>query len=80
MKIIINSEDELISKAEEAINILINLRKFSTLWEQSYGVELKNKKKMWEGRADEFLKKLNVPEFRYPEKLKIKIEPDEKSS
>lgn len=73
MKIIINSEDELISVAEEALHILANLRKFTALWENSHGVELKNRKKYYENKADELIQRLQIPDHRHPDQLTIKI-------
>jgi len=51
MKITIQSEDELLKVAEEAIKIIANLRKFTKQWEESYGVELKKERnvgKLWQ--------------------------------
>lgn len=55
MKVKIDSEEKLVHNMREAINIMVNMRKFQKLWEESYGVELKNKKKRWEEKADQFL-------------------------
>lgn len=76
MKIIINSEDELIGVAEEALHILANLRKFTVLWETSHGVQLKERKKYYEKKADELIQRLQIPEHRHPEQLTIKINPE----
>lgn len=58
MKVRIESEEELVHEFREALHILVNMRKFQKLWEDNLGVELKNRKKYWEGKADEFLLKL----------------------
>lgn len=58
MRVRIESEAELVKKFREAIEIIENLRKFQKLWEESFGVELKEKKKRWEATADKFLKDL----------------------
>lgn len=73
MKVIISSEEQLIVVAEKAIKIIANLRKYTTLWEQEYGVELKNRKKYWEIEADKFVKSLELPELKQNDHYKIEI-------
>jgi hypothetical protein len=73
MKIKIKDEDELIGIAEEAIRIIANLRKFTKLWEESFGVELKARKKYYEEQADELIKKLEIMELKKSEEIKIEI-------
>lgn len=73
MIIKINSEEELISVAIELAHCLCNLRKFTKLWEQDYGVELKARKKYWEKKADELIQRLQVTEHRNKEQLKIEV-------
>jgi hypothetical protein len=73
MKIKIQSEEELTSVCEEALHIIANLRKFTKLWEQDFGVELKTKKKRYEQMADELIERLQVLEHRNPEQIKIEI-------
>jgi hypothetical protein len=73
MKIIIKDEDELINVAEEAIRIIANLRKFTKLWEKSFGVELKARKKYYEEQADELIKKLEIMELKRSELIKIQV-------
>jgi hypothetical protein len=73
MEIKINSEQELIKVAEEAIRVISNLRKFTKLWEESYGVELKERKKRWEARADKFINELQAFELKTNECIKIEI-------
>lgn len=73
MEIKINSEQELIKVAEEAIRVISNLRKFTRLWEESYGVELKEKKKNWENAADRFIEKLQMKDLTRNEHVKIEI-------
>jgi hypothetical protein len=58
MKIIIESEEELLSVAADAIHVLTNLRHWTKEWEKEHGVELKNNKKHFEQRADELIAKL----------------------
>lgn len=73
MKIKINSEQELIGVCEEALHIIANLRKFTKLWEQEHGIELKIKKKRYEQMADELIERLQVPEHRHSGQIKIEI-------
>lgn len=73
MKIKISSEQELISVCEEALHIISNLRKFTKLWEQTHGVELKERKKYYETKADEFIERLQVPEHRQAGQIKIEV-------
>jgi hypothetical protein len=56
----IESEEELAHKFREVLHILVNMRKFQKLWEEGYGVVLKERKKYWEKEADEFLLKLGT--------------------
>jgi len=71
MNIVIQSEEELIRTLREALHILNNMRNVQKLWDERYGVELKNKKKTWEGKADEFLKSLDVTKTKYKTDIKL---------
>ena len=73
MRIKISSEQQLITTAEEAIKIIANLRKFTKLWEEGYGAELRNRKKYWEQEADKFIELLQMPELNMRESIKIEI-------
>lgn len=73
MKIIIQSEDELIKVAAEALHILSNLRKFTRLWEETHGVVLKRNKKYYEEKADTFISNLQVPDHKQLHEIKIEI-------
>lgn len=73
MKIKITSEEELVKIAEDAIKIIANLRKFTKLWQETHGVELKNRKKYWEDIADKFTDKLQMPELKRNENIKIEV-------
>lgn len=73
MKVIISSEERLVEVAEQAIKIIANLRKYTTLWEQTHGSELRNRKKYWEGVADAFVKSLALPELKQNDHYKIEI-------
>lgn len=77
MKIHVTNEQDLIKIAEEAIRVLANLRKFTKLWEESYGVELKNRKKYWEDRAEKFIESLQAQELNRNEHVKIEINAEE---
>ena len=78
MKIKIKDEDELIKAAEDLIYILVNLRKFTKLWEGTYGVDLKRQKKYYEEQADQLIERLKVQDHRSREQVNIKL--DEKIS
>lgn len=73
MQIKVTSEQQLIKTAEEAIKIIANLRKFTKLWEETHGVELKNRKKCWETIADKFIESLPVEELKRNESVKIEV-------
>ena len=73
MKIKITSEQELIDVTTELIHCLSNLRKFTKLWEQRFGVELKERKKYYEKKADELIERLKVTEHRNQQQIKLEI-------
>jgi hypothetical protein len=79
MKIQITNEHELLKITEEAIRVIANLRKFTKLWEEGYGVELKKKKKNWEGAADRFIDRLQVYELKINEHVKIEVNGTERT-
>jgi ABC-type microcin C transport system duplicated ATPase subunit YejF len=60
MKIILTPDQDVTEIFKEAITILNNMRRWQKEWEQEYGCELKRSKKLWEKRADEYLKKLGA--------------------
>lgn len=55
MNVKVDTEEKLVHTLREAIHILENMRRFQKLWEEAHGVELKERKKYWEGKADNFL-------------------------
>lgn len=73
VKVKISSEERLEQVAAELIHVLANLRKFTKLWEATHGVQLKERKKFYEERADELIKTLQVPEHRNPDQIKVVI-------
>lgn len=73
MKIKIQSEEELIKIAEQAIKVIANLRKFTKLWEETHGVILKTRKKHWEEKADKFIQSLPMEELLRNEQINIEI-------
>lgn len=73
MKIKIQSEEELIKIAEQAIKVIANLRKFTKLWDESHGVELKARKKYYEAQADELIERLQSTNLQMREGIKIEI-------
>lgn len=74
MKIKIKDEDELIRAAEDLIYVLVNLRKFTKLWEGTYGVDLKRQKKYYEEQADELIERLNAQDYKSREQVNVKID------
>lgn len=64
MKVVIRSEEELAHEFREVVNALANVRKFQKLWEKSYGVTLKEKKKRWEERADDLIVRLSNSQLK----------------
>lgn len=74
MKVKIKNEEELVKVAEELIHILTNLRKYTKLWEESYGVVLKTKKKNFEKRADELIERIQAPEHTRRDEINIVID------
>lgn len=74
MKILIRDEQELVNVAEEAIKIIANLRRFTKYWEETHGVEMKNRKKRWEAIADKFIERLQLQgELKQNENIKIEV-------
>lgn len=80
MKIKIQSEDELLSIAAEAIHIVTNLRAATKKYNEHFGSHLKNRKIYWENKADELVERLQVPEHRNLNELKIEINGEDKVS
>jgi hypothetical protein len=70
----INSEQELFDLAEELLRIITNLRHYTKLWEESYGVVLRDRKKCWEDRADKLIATLQIQELTRNETIKIEVE------
>lgn len=73
MKVKVTSEEELEKVAAELIHVLANLRKFTRLWETTHGVELKRNKKYYEGKADELIQRLQVPNHKRLHEIKIEV-------
>lgn len=76
MKIKVQSEQELVSLAEEAIKIIANLRKFTKLWDESHGVELKARKRYYESQADALIERLEAMNLQMREGVHIEIKTD----
>lgn len=73
MKILIRDEQELVNVAEELIHVIANLRKFTRLWEETHGVDLKARKKYYEKEADTLIERLKVTEHKHPSEIKIEV-------
>lgn len=54
----IESKDDLITSYREALQLLGNMRSVQREWENTGSVPMKEKKKEWEKRADEYLNNL----------------------
>jgi hypothetical protein len=80
MKIKVTNEQELLKITEEAIRVIANLRKFTKLWEEAHGVELRTKKKGWELVADNFIERLQIGELNRNEHIKIEVNGTERTT
>lgn len=80
MKIKISSEQELVNVAEELIHVIANLRKFTRLWEETHGVDLKARKKYYEKEADALIERLKVTEHKHPSEIKIEVNGNERTT
>ena len=76
MKIKIETEDDLHSLGVELLNILSNLRYWTKKWEDKYGVYMKDEKKYWEKRADDYLDSLKVKKIEKNDKIEI-VKPEQ---
>lgn len=47
----------------EMFHVLVNLRCNTRNWENVYGSEAKDKKKLWEGRADNLIEELSSGKY-----------------
>jgi hypothetical protein len=74
MVIKINSEEELLNVDAELIHVIANLRKFTKLWEETHGVELKRNKKYYELKADELIARLQVENHKQVYEIKIEVD------
>lgn len=73
MKIKIQSEEELLKVATEALHILANLRHFTKKWNETHGYELKRRKIFYEEKADELIQRLQIEEHRTESQVKIEV-------
>jgi hypothetical protein len=71
MKVVINSEEELIDKFKESVHILNNLRHFTKIWQDHYGAGNNFKRVYWQEKADKFLDSLDASKTRSKEQIKI---------
>ena len=76
MKIKIESEEQLVEVCEEALHILANYLKFSELWEKHHGSDLNSRKKYYQRKGWELIKRLEVPEHKSVHEIKIEIKND----
>lgn len=74
MKVIINSQDELIKYARDLTHLVANLRHAQKEWQEYYGADLLNKKKAWEKRVDTFIDQHNIETTQREFQVEIKID------
>jgi hypothetical protein len=79
MKIRVENEQQLFDLAEELLRITTNLRHYTKLWEESYGVVLRDRKKCWEDKADKLIATLQVSKLNRNETFKIEIDETNKT-
>lgn len=60
MRITINTDEELVQLTKDLLHILVNLRSATKDWQEHYGYRRGEKKKMWEGKADDLISKLDA--------------------
>ena len=73
----VESEEELLKMAQEAVHILKNLRYWQSAWQTHYGGELLKAKKKWEQRADDFLSNFPQEKTNHADDLSIQIKKTE---
>lgn len=73
MNIKINSEEELIQLAANAVHILANLRRTTKEWNEHFGAPRRERKQYWEGKADELIQQLDAQHLMHHKQIKIEI-------
>lgn len=74
MKVVINSQEELIKYARDLTHLVANLRHSQKEWQEYYGADLLNKKKVWEKRMDEFINQHNIETTKIEFQVEIEID------
>lgn len=74
MRIKVDSEEELLKVAQEALHLLVNMRHYQKRWHTEFGAILKNRKKEWEDKADTFLERLQMEKSFKSGSIKIEID------
>lgn len=77
MRVKLNSEEELVNMARELLHVMVNLRHWSTKWEQEYGSDLLAAKKKWERKSDDILAKYQVTKTNLKQEIKIEVDATE---
>lgn len=73
MTVQLQSEDELRKLASDLVLTLYRLRKAQKSWEEHYGCERKNYKKLNEERADALISKFNIGVLNANENINFEI-------
>lgn len=73
MRIIVNSEDDLVTIARNLLHISVNVRYWQKEWNEKHGGVLLERKKFWENKMDEYLKELGARKSNLLTEVKIEI-------
>ncbi len=77
MRVVINSEEELLDLAKELLYVMANMRHWQDQWSKHYGKTLLAQKKKWEVRADELLERLKTTRSVHKYDVHIKYSSDD---
>jgi len=76
MRVIINSQEELIEYARDLTHLVANLRHAQKEWQEYYGANLLSRKKFWEKKVDDFINQHNIEATQIEYEVDIKIDND----
>lgn len=76
MRVVINTEQELLELSKEFLYVMTNLRYWQNEWSKHHGYVLLQQKKKWEAKADELLERLKTKGSVHKYDVHIKIEND----
>jgi predicted alpha/beta hydrolase family esterase len=77
MHIKVESEEELKEIAATLLHLSVNMRHWQQQWQEHHGSVLLNKKRDWEERMDEYLKKLGAERTNKQHEVNISIQSEE---